>query len=260
MRLSTFIAFIGASLLSSLAYAGHPLSPSVSISVSGSNFTASGSLGAAHNSSSQQEEVGCAVRSYFGAMEVDCAFTKSDGTRRRCRAAADVMSTSAAIERMAKVVNTISGSSFVEVTAEGDKCTSIKVTNSSRYVAKSSSIKTMSTSAYIPKSEVQAYWDPFNEWYEITGTLSTARRSGDTTQSIGCDFTAYEGTSPSASCIATDSNWGSYWCNATDPNQILALRGLKSDSNLWYYFSFDGSIDCDTRVEVINSSSFDATH
>jgi hypothetical protein len=260
MRFLAFIAFIGCVCVATEAQAGHPAAPSVSIVVSGSNFTASGSLGAAHNSSNQQEEVGCAVRSYFGAMEVDCSFTKANGVRARCRASADVMSSGAAIERMAKAANTISGSSFVEVTAAGDKCTSIKVTNSSQYVAKSAAIKVVTNSAFIPKSEVQALWDGSNQWFEVSGALSKVRRSSDDVQRIGCSFTAYEGSDPSASCYANDSNWSYSWCNTDIPNQILALRGLKSDSSLWYYFSLDGSIDCDSRVEVVNSSSLDASH
>lgn len=260
MKFSALVVFIGCLCISALAHAGHPSAPSVAITVSGSNFTASGSMGAAHNSSNQQEELGCAVRAYFGAMEVSCSFTKANGTRAQCRASADVMSSSATIERMAKVANTISGSSFVEVTAVGEKCTSIKVTNSSQYVAKNSSIKTVSNSAFIPKSEVQASWDSFNGRYEVSGTLSKARRSSDTAQSIGCYFGAYEGSITYAGCTAKDTGDGYYWCTTDTPSQMLALRGVKSDSNLWFYFSDDGSIDCNARVEVVNSSSYDASH
>jgi hypothetical protein len=261
MRMSAFITLVGFLCISAFAHAGHPAAPLVNIVESERGFAASAALGAVHNASNQREEVACSVRSYFGAMEVRCAFTNAEGRRASCRAGADVASGADAIERMVKVANTISGSSFVEVTALGQRCTSLKVTNSSRYVAKNSSLKTVVDSAFVAKSAVAAWHDEANAQYEITGTLSAARRAGDHSQFIGCELRVDEGRNQTAQCVAFDHDGaGLVWCDTDIRNQILALSGLKSDSNLWFYFSFDGTIDCNARVEVTHSSSFDASH
>lgn len=97
------------------------------------------------------------------------------------------------------------------------------------------------------KSASKVYVDS----YSFSGSLGTARNSGDTAQQIGCRVTTYSNNTSSMFCYAQSSSYQWKTCTTSAPNFISLFNSLNGDSVLSVTFDAYGAC---TSMRVTNAS------
>lgn len=185
-----------AGLVTAQALAGHPNAPGVSITLSGGNFTAKASIGAAHNSS-VNEAASCTMRAYNSFNEGGCSFT-SGQTSVSCTVTGDQPA-------IYKALSAVGGSSYIEVSGvNGGFCTDIMVDNNSKYVAKKAGNKSGFSDGGVTTSGSGSS-------ISVEGSLGAVRNTADANEYIECS-TEISGTTRFGKCSAKTSSNTFYTC------------------------------------------------